>query len=96
LRYKASASCRVNEVELEKKSGLKSIPLKDGLGAVLISAIYFYMIFKPSRFIGVRGARPSGLDNLNIVIGWIFSCYASDPSKKEHGILHTDRRRLQR
>ena len=40
LRYNASASAKVREVEveLEKKSGLKSIPLKFGLGAV---AIYY-------------------------------------------------------
>ena len=44
LRYKASASCRVNDVEELKKFGLKSIPKKDGLGAVLV-AIYFNMIF---------------------------------------------------
>ena len=41
LRYKASASESVNEVELVKKSGLKSIPLKLGLGAVFVSAINY-------------------------------------------------------
>ena len=41
LRYKASASSKVSDVELEKKSGLKSIPLKLGLGAVFVSAINY-------------------------------------------------------
>ena len=40
LRYKVSASSTVKDVEVEKKLGLKFIPLKFGLGAVFV-AIYF-------------------------------------------------------
>ena len=41
FKYKASASSRVSAVDVVKKDGLKSIVLKFGLGAVLVSAITY-------------------------------------------------------
>ena len=41
FKYKASASSTVSAVDVVKKDGLKSIVLKFGLGAVLVSAITY-------------------------------------------------------
>jgi hypothetical protein len=50
LRYKESAWDSVNPVDVLKKLGLKSIPLKLGLGAVLLSAITIHDIYIPNHW----------------------------------------------
>ena len=50
-----SASSTVKDVDVSKKLGLKSIPLKFGLGAVSV-AIILFMILK-SAFHGTKGSR---------------------------------------